>query len=180
MGTGTYSRLSFGRVIARTWGANTNEFGAEPEVCADVFVFSAQACKDPQRYDALDLSQWEFYVVAVDRVREWGYKNVSIAWVRKHAGPVPFSDLAVPSSAPGAAAAKPHLRPKRPAPRLGGYDGCCGRQIAHPPPPRMGSVSRIISSRLTKALRADSICSLPPILTRSFQWTIAVAVSPKC
>lgn len=34
----TYSRLSFGRVIAHTWDANTNEFGAEPEVRADVFV----------------------------------------------------------------------------------------------------------------------------------------------
>jgi hypothetical protein len=65
----THSRLSFGRVIARTWDANTNEFGAEPEVRADVFVFSVQTCKDPQRYDALDLSQWEFYVVAADRVR---------------------------------------------------------------------------------------------------------------
>jgi hypothetical protein len=43
---------------------------AEPEVRADVFVFSVQTCKDPQRYDALDLSQWEFYVVAAERVRE--------------------------------------------------------------------------------------------------------------
>jgi hypothetical protein len=32
-------------------------------------VFSVQTCKDPQRYDALDLSQWEFYVVAAERVR---------------------------------------------------------------------------------------------------------------
>ncbi len=36
------------------------EFGAEPEVRADVFVFSVQTCKDPQRYDVLDLSQSEF------------------------------------------------------------------------------------------------------------------------
>lgn len=90
----THSRLSFGRVIARTWDANTNEFGAKPEVRADVFVFSVQTCKDPQRYDALDLSQWEFYVVAADRVRECRYKSVSIAWVRKHADSVSFSDLA--------------------------------------------------------------------------------------
>lgn len=89
-----HSRLSFGRVIARTWDANTNEFGAEPEVRADVFVFSAQTCKDPQRYDALDISQWEFYVVAAERVRECAYKSVSIAWVRKHADPVPFGELA--------------------------------------------------------------------------------------
>lgn len=57
-------------------------------------MFSVQICKDPQRYDALDVSQWEFYVVAADQVRECGYKSVSIAWVRKHADPVPFGDLA--------------------------------------------------------------------------------------
>jgi hypothetical protein len=51
-----HSRLSFGRVIARTWDANTNEFGAEPEVRAGVFVFSVQTCTDPQRYDVLDLA----------------------------------------------------------------------------------------------------------------------------
>lgn len=89
-----HSRLSFGRVIARTWDANNNEFGSEPEVRADIFVFSVQTCTDPQRYDALDLSQWEFYVVAAERVRECAYKSVSIAWVRKHADPVPFSELA--------------------------------------------------------------------------------------
>lgn len=56
----THSQLSFGRVIGRTWDANTNEF----------------------------------YVVAAERVRECAYKSVSIAWVRKHAKPVSFSDLA--------------------------------------------------------------------------------------
>ena len=90
----THSRLSFGPVIARTWDANTNEFGAAPEVRADVFVFSVQTCKDPQRYDALDISEWEFYVVAAERVRECAYKSVSIAWVRRHADPVSFSELA--------------------------------------------------------------------------------------
>lgn len=74
--------------------ANTNEFGAAPEVRADVFVFSVQTCEDPQRYDALDISQWEFYVVAAERVRECAHKSVSIAWVRRHADPVPFSNLA--------------------------------------------------------------------------------------
>ncbi|HST56236.1 MAG TPA: hypothetical protein VLJ42_10155 [Solirubrobacteraceae bacterium] len=89
-----HSRLSFTRVIGRTWDANTNEFGAEPEIRADVFVFSVHTCKDPQRYDALDVSQWEFYVVPAQPVSECGYKSVSIAWVRGHAEPVPFSELA--------------------------------------------------------------------------------------
>lgn len=109
----THSRLSFGRVIARTWDANTNEFGAEPEVRADVFVFSVQTCKDPQRYDALDLSQWEFYVVAADRVRECRYKSVSIAWVRRMRTRCPSATWRRPSSVSGVAAALTFLRDNR-------------------------------------------------------------------
>jgi hypothetical protein len=90
----THSQLRFERVIARSWDANTNQLGDAPEVRADVFVFSVQTCKDPQRYDALDISQWEFYVVTAERVRGCPYKSVSIAWVRRHADPVPFSKLA--------------------------------------------------------------------------------------
>jgi hypothetical protein len=89
-----HSRLNFGRVAARTWDANTNEFGAEPEVRADVFVFAVQTCEDPSTYDALDISQWEFYVVAAGPVRECGYKSVGISWVRRHAEPVRFAELA--------------------------------------------------------------------------------------
>ena len=33
-------------------------------------------------------------VLAAERVRECAFKSVSIAWVRKHAEPVPFSYLA--------------------------------------------------------------------------------------
>jgi hypothetical protein len=57
-----HSQLYFGRVAARTWDENLNEFGTEPEVRADVFVFAVQTCKDPAAYDALDLSQWQFHV----------------------------------------------------------------------------------------------------------------------
>jgi len=32
--------------------------------------------------------------VAAERVRECTYKSVSIAWVCRHADPVPFSELA--------------------------------------------------------------------------------------
>lgn len=100
-----HSRLSFGRVAARTWDSNTNEFGTEPEVRADVFVFAVQTCKDPESYDALDLAQWEFYVVSADHVRACGYKSVSIAWVRGFAEPIAFAGLAEAIEATGAAPA---------------------------------------------------------------------------
>jgi hypothetical protein len=97
------SRLDFGRVAALTWDENTNEFGTEPEVRADVFVFAVQTCQDPAAYDVLDLSQWEFYVVPAEHVRACGYKTVSIAWVRRYAQPVSFAQLAATIEAAGAA-----------------------------------------------------------------------------
>ena len=86
--------MDFGRVAARAWDENTNEFGAEPEVRADVFVFAVHTCKDPAAYDALDVGQWEFFVVPAGPVRDCGYRSVSISWVRGHAEPVSVGELA--------------------------------------------------------------------------------------
>lgn len=106
-----HSRLNFGRVAARTWDDRTNELGAEPEVRADVFVFAVHTCTEPAAYDVLDTGQWEFYVVDAEHVRECGYRSVTIAWVRRHASPVAYDQLAAtieatgrpePGTAPGA------------------------------------------------------------------------------
>ncbi len=88
------STPSFGRVAARTWDENTNEFGAEPEVRADVFVFAVHTCCDHTMYDALDVSQWQFYVVPAQAVRASGYKTLGISWVRKQTEPISFGELA--------------------------------------------------------------------------------------
>lgn len=96
-----HSQLSFGRVAARSWNDNTNEFGAAPEVRADVFVFAVQTCKDHASYDALDIAQWAFYVVAAEHVRACGYKSVTIGWVRRFAEPVSFDGLAAAIEAAG-------------------------------------------------------------------------------
>ena len=97
-----HSQLNFGRVAARAWDESTNEFGAAPEVRADVFVFAVQTCKEHAAYDALDASQWEFYVVPAGPVRDCGYRSVAISWVRRHAEPVSFGKLAAAIEAAGA------------------------------------------------------------------------------
>lgn len=90
----SHSKLNFGRVMARTWDENTNELGEAPEVRADVFVFAVQTCRDHGSYDALDTSQWAFYVVPAAEVRECGYKSVTISWVQQRANPVSLAELA--------------------------------------------------------------------------------------
>lgn len=89
-----HSRPSFARLAARTWDENTNEFGDEPEIRADAFVFAIQTCKVPEEYDALDIGQWEFYVVGADAVRAAGYKQLGLPWVERQAQPVGFAELA--------------------------------------------------------------------------------------
>jgi hypothetical protein len=56
-----HSQLRFGRVAALRWDEETNEFGAAPDVRAEVFVFAAQTCKEHADHDALDVGQWQFY-----------------------------------------------------------------------------------------------------------------------
>ena len=61
---------------------------------ADVFVFAVRTERDPDAYDALDLSRWEFYVVGSDAVRAAQTRTVGIAWVRSQASePVGFEGL---------------------------------------------------------------------------------------
>lgn len=91
-----YSTLTFGRLAARSWEPETDTYSEAPEVRADVFVFAVHTCRDPDAYDMLDVSQWEFWTVPADRVRAAGFKTVGIAWVRDQAsaGPVNFSSVA--------------------------------------------------------------------------------------
>jgi hypothetical protein len=90
----SHSKPAFGRVAGRTWDAATNVFGAHREIRADVFVFAVQTCLDPDLYDALDVAQWEFYVVAGAEVERYGYRSVGLAWVRKRADAVGFDGVA--------------------------------------------------------------------------------------
>jgi hypothetical protein len=90
-----HSDLVFGRLRARAFDADRNEYGVEAQVRADVFVFAVQTQRDPAAYDMLDVSHWEFWVAGANTIREHAGKTVGIAWVRKHAaGPFHFGELA--------------------------------------------------------------------------------------
>ncbi len=78
----------------------TPPVSAERNVRADVFVFAVHTEREPDAYNALDLSKWEFYVVGSDAVNAQT-RTVGIAWVRTQAPyPVPFE---------GPAQAIPHV-----------------------------------------------------------------------
>jgi hypothetical protein len=90
------SRLGFGKLAGLAWDENTGEFGEERDVRADVFVFAVQTCTDHDQHDALDVAQWQFYVVPAGAIRGAGYRSAGIEFVRTHAsaGPIGFGELA--------------------------------------------------------------------------------------
>ena len=89
-----HSKLVFGRLSAREFDAARNEYSPDARVRADVYVFVVQTQRIADAYDVLDISQWEFWVVTADLIRERAGKTVGINWVRKHAtGPLPYSEL---------------------------------------------------------------------------------------
>lgn len=90
------SKLSFGRVRGRAFDADRNEFGVEPEVRADVFVFAVQTQIDPMLYDMLDINHWRFWVVTSGAVRDHAGKSVGMKWVEDHAafGSISWDQLA--------------------------------------------------------------------------------------
>lgn len=59
-------------------------------------------CRDHVTYDALDIGQWEFYVVPAVPVRDCGYKSATVGWVRRHAEPVNYDRLATAMRVQGA------------------------------------------------------------------------------
>ncbi|MBS1842946.1 MAG: hypothetical protein JST53_00885 [Actinobacteria bacterium] len=98
-----HSDLSFGRMSAREFDASTNSYSEDRRVRADVFVFAVQSQRDPEAYDPLDLSHWQFWAVTGAVVRERAARSVGIRWVRDNGtGPHSFDGLREAVRAAGA------------------------------------------------------------------------------
>jgi hypothetical protein len=64
-----------------------------PEFKSHVYIFAFQREAEVERWNALDLSQWEFYVLPANRIRELGWKSVSLKSLRVEHPPLSASDL---------------------------------------------------------------------------------------
>ncbi len=87
------SRIGFAGLTGRSWSATTGRWGAERELRADVYVFAIHTLKEPKRYDALELSHWEFRVISAARLREHGYRSLTIGYLDRHAVEAPLERL---------------------------------------------------------------------------------------
>lgn len=86
------SKPLFSGLRARTW---TPENGySEPGYNADVYVFCHQTATTHDEYRALDVGQWDFYVLSGKDVAGTGYNSLSLPTVRRMAGdPLSYGDL---------------------------------------------------------------------------------------
>jgi hypothetical protein len=53
---------------------------------SDLYVFAFQHERDPERWNALDLTQWEFYVFPVDQLRQFATRRVRLVTLRECQG----------------------------------------------------------------------------------------------
>jgi hypothetical protein len=67
-GIPTESSIRFGGLLARD-STSTVDMKSGRALKSDVYVFAFQHERDIARWNAMDLSQWEFYVLLADQVR---------------------------------------------------------------------------------------------------------------
>jgi len=73
-------------------GTRTDSHGKDFK--SHIYVFALQKEKDPQRWNAMDLSQWEFYAFPVEELREFASDSVSLMKLRERQRPMSAADLA--------------------------------------------------------------------------------------
>ncbi|HEY4934166.1 MAG TPA: hypothetical protein VII23_21590 [Terriglobales bacterium] len=73
-----------------------NTSASLPEYRSDLYVFAFQAQRDPRLWNALDLRQWEFYMLTRAEMETIGSGSVSLITLRRKAGaPMTASELGV-------------------------------------------------------------------------------------
>ncbi len=87
------SQIRWAGLKGRTWDP---EGGYAPEQTynADLYVFCINTTEDPNRWNALDLSQWTFHVLGRQQVEALGLGSLSLSRLRALAPQLTAADLA--------------------------------------------------------------------------------------
>jgi hypothetical protein len=71
------SNIGFSGLRGRPW-LEDGSFGLERVLRSDVYVFAIHTCRIPDHYDPLDVSQWEFRVLARAQLEEHGGRSIQL------------------------------------------------------------------------------------------------------
>ena len=88
------SSISWSRLKGRKWDPITGRTG-DQTYNADVYVFCVQTMRDRSGWDALDLSQWRFYVLGRDQLEELNQKSISEGRMKRLTNPLCAGGLRV-------------------------------------------------------------------------------------
>ena len=73
------SKINFSGLNVRKFNPDTNEYAENPTFNADLYVFCVQTQTDPGRWNALELNQWDFYLLPKAELEKLGQKTMSLS-----------------------------------------------------------------------------------------------------
>ena len=86
------AKIRFSGLKARD--STTTDRSKDTDFKSHLYVFAFQKEKQLERWSALDLAQWEFFLVPVQALREFGWGSISLATLRNRFGALTASQLA--------------------------------------------------------------------------------------
>lgn len=86
------SKIRFGRLTARD-STSTVNMSASRALKSQLYVFAFQHEKDIKRWNAMDLSQWEFYVLRGEELAQISGRTVSLSKLRPKHGPLTSTEF---------------------------------------------------------------------------------------
>lgn len=72
------SKIVFSGLKGRVYDYETNTYAPEATYNADVYIFCVQTEKNPEKWNALDLEQWEFYLLYKEDLEKLNQKTISL------------------------------------------------------------------------------------------------------
>lgn len=72
------SPIVFTGLKGRKLNSETNQYAEEATYNADIYVFCVQIEQDQSKWDALDLGQWRFYLLARGQIERLNQKSLSL------------------------------------------------------------------------------------------------------
>ena len=86
------SKIRFAGLTARD-GANVADRSTPRTLKSQMYVFAFQHEKKIDHWDAMDLSQWEFYVVRAEELGQFGGRTVPLTKLRPKYGPLSATEF---------------------------------------------------------------------------------------
>lgn len=86
------SKIRFGGLTARD-STSTADMTTSRSLKSQLYVFAFQHEKDIERWNAMDLSQWEFYIVRAEELVQLGGRSVSLRRLRLKHGPLTSTEF---------------------------------------------------------------------------------------